>query len=1248
MSSGAGCVSAFGPWHESDGTPSLNATYLSVGIAMILALVTALLGPLFVDWNDYKVEFEREAAAILGQQVTVIGDIHARLLPTPTATLGDVVIGRVEAPLARVAAFRLDIDPMPLLKGDIHVNEMRLERPEFNLVIRADGTLAPTAPVTVRGRAADAGGIALADVGLIDGRVVIRDERADREFVLDQINATASATALAGPWRLEGVARHKDASHAFRVSTSPRDAGGTLPVRLRFAQSPDVQTTFDGLLRLGAAEPALEGDLSFVHAPTIAKGDKGAAPPLAWRIAARVKGDARAIDARDVGISVGPEERAYALAGSARVDLGADPRLQLALSARHVDLDRAIARATGAAVATADVADAIAAALVSMPKPPLPTRLALEVPGIVAGGSVASNFRLDAESLPQGWRIESLAVDLPGKTRLALSGRIDTLVAAGFAGRVRLDADQPAVLAQWLGRPLSTRPDPLRLAGDLAMGGNRFGLDDLTIDHAGARLRGKLAYSPVRDHGPGGRFDIDIDADKLDVDAMRGLAGILGSGGSGDPIGAIGVKLWAGNASWGRAQARELQFQGTFADDTLSVAALSVADLGGAGVTASGKLDHLSTAPDGTFELAVKAARLDGVLALARELAPDHAATRWFERAARHLAPLDLTARLDGSTSNAQLAIDAKGTLAGTDLAAAGRFDARPEHWRNGPLSLDIRLVAPKGGLIRQLGLAGATRKPAAETARVTIAGTPRDKLAVAIAADLVDGKLGLVGHVGLPEAGAGPVDLTFDLDTPDLAGVLDLTPHAELAPAGTLSTRLRARLNGTTTRLAIADLDGRIGDTAIKGNLELDRAGALPRLTGTLAADALDLRDLTEPLLGADAWTADLAAGKPEPWPTTPFAPPAGLSLTGRVAIRTERLRLSDAIALDKVGFDLTTTADQLNLEALSGNLLGGTANGALRLRIAPGGEIRFGLDARLAGLDAARLGWIADTATPALTGKLDASLIGEASGRSIAAIVANLTGSGLIAGSGLKAARTDPRAFAAVTKAADAGLALEDSRIRPAFAAALAKDSLSIERLEAPIAIAGGIARMSNFIVAARDAGVTGSASLDLAKLTLDGEAILGVDPGRDAIQGAEPRIAFRFAGPLAAPGRSLDTEPFLAWLTLRAYEREAARAQALQSEIIERERFARELRRLKEDRARREAEALAERKRQEDEARRLLQQQSPPGLPPAAPVEPSGDFEKRIRSAIDPPATGGLRPLPPPVVIPPAPPIGIPANP
>ena len=53
----------------------MQTTLLGFAFAIILALVTALVGPLFVDWSSYRGEFEARASRLTGLdfRVTVVG-----------------------------------------------------------------------------------------------------------------------------------------------------------------------------------------------------------------------------------------------------------------------------------------------------------------------------------------------------------------------------------------------------------------------------------------------------------------------------------------------------------------------------------------------------------------------------------------------------------------------------------------------------------------------------------------------------------------------------------------------------------------------------------------------------------------------------------------------------------------------------------------------------------------------------------------------------------------------------------------------------------------------------------------------------------------------------------------------------------------------------------------------------------------------------------------------------------------------
>ncbi len=103
--------------------------------------------------------------------------------------------------------------------------------------------------------------------------------------------------------------------------------------------------------------------------------------------------------------------------------------------------------------------------------------------------------------------------------------------------------------------------------------------------------------------------------------------------------------------------------------------------------------------------------------------------------------------------------------------------------------------------------------------------------------------RLALDGSVPTGPRG-GPADLAFTLGTDDLAQ-LERLLQVDLPPVG--ETRLAARVTWRPGLLELTDVDGRMGDTALSGQLKLDTTGKVPRLSGALSVPALDLR----PFLG-------------------------------------------------------------------------------------------------------------------------------------------------------------------------------------------------------------------------------------------------------------------------------------------------------------------------------------------------------------------------------------------------------------
>ena len=105
----------------------MQTTLLGLAVAIILALVTALVGPLFIDWGRWRTTFEAEATRLVGMPVRVSGRIDARLLPTPSLLLNGIEIGAPgEAPKLRARSLGVEFGLGPLLKGQWRAAELHL------------------------------------------------------------------------------------------------------------------------------------------------------------------------------------------------------------------------------------------------------------------------------------------------------------------------------------------------------------------------------------------------------------------------------------------------------------------------------------------------------------------------------------------------------------------------------------------------------------------------------------------------------------------------------------------------------------------------------------------------------------------------------------------------------------------------------------------------------------------------------------------------------------------------------------------------------------------------------------------------------------------------------------------------------------------------------------------------------------------------------------------------------------------
>ncbi len=106
---------------------TVQTTLLGLAIAFIIALVAALIGPYFIDWNQFRTQFEAEATRVVGAPVRVGGELDARLLPTPSLRLRSVVVGGAND-LGKVRADKLDVEFSlgSLMRGEWRADELTI------------------------------------------------------------------------------------------------------------------------------------------------------------------------------------------------------------------------------------------------------------------------------------------------------------------------------------------------------------------------------------------------------------------------------------------------------------------------------------------------------------------------------------------------------------------------------------------------------------------------------------------------------------------------------------------------------------------------------------------------------------------------------------------------------------------------------------------------------------------------------------------------------------------------------------------------------------------------------------------------------------------------------------------------------------------------------------------------------------------------------------------------------------------
>ena len=1154
-----------------------------IAVALVVVMSVALVAPYLIDWSAQRGEIEARLSAITGADVSLTGPVELRVLPTPYLALGEGLVSAPGPDGAKLsfASARLELALVKLASGQIRFSDIRLERPVLTLTRGPDGAL-KLPPVQMAGLHSTG----FDRLSARDGRVKIVGSAADAE--ISGVEIDAAAPSLDGPAHLSGQFSGPDnAPVVFRLASEKPGPEGT-PLRLSVDAGPSWPAAeFDGALK---GDPAAGlGGFRFAGAATLTGTAPGEDAPTPWRVAGPMTVDLDQATLRQAEFRLGPEERGIRADGDAKVVFGSPAQISVALRAKQVNVDSLMRRKGEDGVAPVRAVTLmtriVSAALQGRENEATIDAQVLAQP-IILGSQTLPDASVTVKAAPGAPLNLALNLGLPGQSRLRADGDLETGAEAKFRGDVDFISADFALLRDWasLGAPpavakVTAFADALpyrsaSLSGAVEASPTGFSGRNLKLTLDRSTLTGALGFKGPNGGQPG-RIDVDLASDSLDVDGLPSLT-------AANLIGDLDLSLSVRAGSLHVARVGETQIDsGSLAVNiaksgpNVTLKRLSVTGLDGASFDVEGAIGPDSTAATGHL----RADRLHDFAMLVSRVAPSDWSRMLVARAGE-LSPAAFTFDTHGGATDvggvpAVDSLRANGSAGETQFSVT--LDPRPNDTGR---AFAVSLNSPNSGaLLRQLGVYTPTSGGGRARIALNATGGWEKGYDVDATSQLAGADLTWRGRF-LPAAEGDDAKL-FGTGKAKSANLAPLAVALGLAPAnggviGPADIGFDATLRGD--RWGFSRLAATIAEVKVSGELTYQPAKPLEAVpeasadiaraqeavgSGALPAKAPPPTEIEGqltvermPLGGVLA----LALGPPQPgraaarWSDVRFAPVPLRPPSAAVKLRVGTLDLADALTAREFATTLRFDKGQLDLDDFAMRISGGGASGHATLR-------RDADNVTLTG--ALNLDSIALDRT-GFSGRVGAGLDFASTGRSPAALINELAGSGTVTFAGAALARSDPTALDRVlAKAQTPDAPLDETNIAFAFGNELNRAPLAIPDGSAPLSLSAGVAKIGPIKIPDGQGDEALSADLDLRTLTTQARFMLTSSASDLKFwSGPPPSAGVTVDNALEAPKRQIDVSSLSAALAAQAIARETDRISTMEADIRERAFFNRRL--------------------------------------------------------------------------------------
>jgi large subunit ribosomal protein L24 len=1112
----------------------VQTTLLGLAIAFIIALIAALIGPYFIDWNQFRPQFEAEATRVVGAPVRVAGALDARLLPAPSLRLRSVVVGGAND-LGKVRADKLDVEFSlgSLMRGEWRATELTINGMALDLGLDSQGRIDWPAS---SGKF-NLGSLAIDRLNLT-GRIALHDASSRGTLELNDIAFSGDVRSLAGSVRGDGNFVLSGTRYPFRVSSGQTADGAGTRVHLNLDPGARaLSADLDGVLTFEARAPRFEGALTLAAPPgPKVKSAGGDAPQTPWRISGKVKADPAAARFEQLEASYGSEDTALRVTGAADIRFGTSPLLRAVLSAKQLDADKFVASGGTEPVR---LLPGLRALLAEIPQAAIPAQIEFSTEQIMLGGRPLQNFAADLHADAKSWTIDRLDFRAPGATRVNFSGSNAQAGPAGsFKGALSVDSSDPDTLVAWLqGRSEVTyrSQKPLRLRGDVSVAADRIAIDAMKTEIDGGAVEGRIAVSSLAADG-GSRVEAELKAERFDLDAAAALARSL-AGPQAEWPDEARLSLDIGRATSAGQELRPLLATLGYDAKTISLERLKIGQPDNVMMEGTGNFDRANAT--GKLALNASAASLGQITGLIAPLAPAVAARLNAMGTSAGPARLKLALDLDknpqqADRGNARAVLDldapqlkgvttitAKPALAavrGIDIEALGRSE----------IGIETKLSSGQGGeLLAMLGLnstSAAGDGPAQFEGSATGAWRAPLRLKVKISGSGLDAD---AQGTAEPWAAEPRASVSLAIRSVNLAPLFGLKPSDALAQNISLSSQVSLLGN----RLTFDGLDSTISGSRLRGHVALSLDDD-KNVEGEIGLDTLALAPAFALAIGAAGHDAaePLNAGLTKGW-------------RGRVVFQALRGSLPGGGELQPVSGTVRSDGQSLTFEDIKGKIGGGEAIVNMDARQAASG-VALNARVQFGGVDGSALRYRALT-MPAGRVSMQATLASQ--GRSASALIGALSGSGTVTLQSAKVAGLDPRAFEVAVRASDNGQATDDARLRQIVEPALSAGALSVASAQIPFTIRDGRMRIGATTLDAPGVRAVVSGGYDIPADQADIRAIIALTMALPAT--GRPEIQLFAVGTPDALSRTVDVAALSSWLAVRAIDHETRRLDAIE---------------------------------------------------------------------------------------------------